>query len=87
MKSFDLVQIKSTAKSADFPHFFEGDFRWVFVHGIRATLIFVQTAHARPTRAVVNAQRRPDVCGQQFAGIPIGVSAIVRGVTFQRLPL
>ena len=44
MKSFDLVQIKSTAKSADFPHFFEGDFRWVFVHGTGATLLFVQRA-------------------------------------------
>jgi hypothetical protein len=30
----DFVQAKSIAKSADFPHFFEPDFRWVFAHGM-----------------------------------------------------
>ena len=36
------MQAKSAAKSADFAHFFEPDFRWVFVHDMRATLPFVQ---------------------------------------------
>jgi hypothetical protein len=40
------VQVESAAKSANFPHFFEGDFRWVFVHGTGATLLFVERTHA-----------------------------------------